>query len=917
MLILNKNIKRLLLTFAAFSLLGSQAYSQKSEAELIRERDSILNLASKEPDSPKTAERYYNAADKSLSLYEYQKSADYARKSLDLAKVNRDSIVLLNDYLLLGHIHVLYDDPLKALECYLSAKKILEKQGDVKRGAEVISQIGLVYFNRGHYARAAERFSEALDIYKTLDDEKNVIDNTKYLAACNSKLGKYDEAAENYQFLLKKFRENDDWDNTKMIYQRLNEIYRNKEDFDNIYKYNYDLYNLCLEKNDIKESLNAMNNIAYCYVCMKKYDKAVKFYEQLLVADNSVDNSEEIAAGTYTSLGLCYQNMDNFDAAVENLSRASAIRHKLNKHNDASTVDDIMALIYIKEKDLHNAEYRAIMAVEEAEKYRVDGGDDDGELRKEAYMTYNKVLTLKGDDKNAMVYYKKYLSLRDSSQTARELYERKQAEDLRHLTDLEQKYMKDLDEEEIAVLSKQQLQLLAENRQKEIDLLTKNNEIQEMEKKRMEQSLVLAHKEQEALRKENEIRELQQQQKLAEEEIKRKQLEENERQNQIELLKQQQENQDLVIANQQKEARQMRLLIYMGAAMILFFVVVFFMMRKKNKKLKEQQKEIERKNEALVLKNEEITMQKENLEAANNEIMNMNNELTKQKAIVEEANKSITDSIVYAQRIQTAVCPSPTFLDAFKLEHFLFFRPRDIVSGDYYWFYTDNIDSIFIVAADCTGHGVPGAFMSMLGVSLFNKVVGERNVFEPGDILTELRQEVKEALHQDSIVSSQKDGMDLSLIRYDMSSQMITFAGANNNGYLVQRFSKEEEALAREGVAREEFLRKTDGGFLKLTVMPADAMPIGIYIREKERFSQVSYKIRKGDSIYMTSDGYIDQFGGKYGRKFLTKNFEKMLLDINLYSLERQKQIVAETHDNWKGSQFSQLDDVIVMGIRF
>jgi len=917
MLILNKNIGKLFLAFAAFLLWGSAVFAQKTEAELIRERDSILNLASKELDSPKTAERYYNIADKSLSLYEYQKSVDYARKSLDLAKMNGDSIIQLNNYLLLGHVYVLDDNPLRALECYLSAKKILERQKDIKKDAEVISQIGLVYFNREHYARAEESFAEALNIYKSLSDEQNVINNTKYLAACNSKLGKYDEAAQNYLFLLQKFRDIDDWDNTKMIYQRLNEIYRSKEDYNNINKYNAELYNLCLEKNDVKESLNALNNIAYSYVCLKQHDKAVKFYEQLLAADKSVENDEEVDAGTYTSLGLCYQNMDDFDAAVENLARASDIRHKLNKHNEASTVDDIMALIYLKENDLHNAEYRAIMAVEEAEKYRADGGDDNGELRKEAYMTYNKVLTLKGDDKNAMIFYKKYLSLRDSAQTAKELYERDRAADLKRLTDAEKKYMEDLTEAEIDALSKQQLQLLAENRQKEIDLLTKNNEIQEMERKRIEQSLILARKEQESLRKENEIRELQQQQKLAEEEIKRKQLEENERQNQIALLKQQQENQDLVIQNQQKEAKQMRLLIYMGSAMILFFFVVFFMMRKKNKKLKEQQKEIERKNEALVLKNEEITIQKENLEAANNEIMNMNNELTKQKAIVEEANKSITDSIIYAQRIQTAVCPSPTFLDAFKLEHFLFFRPRDIVSGDYYWFYSDNIDSVFIVAADCTGHGVPGAFMSMLGVSLFNKVVGERNVFEPGDILTELRHEVKEALHQDSIVSSQKDGMDLSLIRYDMSTQMITFAGANNNGYLVQRFSAEEEDQARKDLAKDEFLRKTDAGFLKLTVMPADAMPIGIYIREKERFSQTSYKVRKGDSIYMTSDGYIDQFGGKYGRKFMVKNFEKMLLDINFYPLERQKQIVAETHDKWKGESFSQLDDVIVMGIRF
>ena len=917
MFILKKIKLKKFLVFVLVLISSFQTMAQRGNAVAIRERDSLLNLVSKEPNNPQNATRYLEIANKNMSLFEYQKALDNAKKSLDLAKLSSDSLVMLSDYLLLGHVYVLDDDAVKALECYLSAKKILERKPNPQQEAEVISQIGLVYFNRTHYSRAAESFEKAVEMCRSLGNEPKIIANTKYLATCYSMLERYNDAVDNYVFLLDKYQKANDWDGTKMIYQRLNEIFKKQKDYDKIYNYNYDLYNLCIAKKDFKESLNALNNIAYSYVCIKKYDKAIQTYEQLLHNDKEISNDEKLDAGTYTSLGLCYQNVHDLNSAVDNLSKASAIRHRLNQHSEASTVDNIMAKIYLKEQDLHNAEYRAIMAVQEAETYADEGGDDSGELRKAAYMTYNNVLTAKGEDKKAMLYYKMYLSLRDSSQMAREMNDRRLTEDLKLLTEAEKKYQEDLAEAEISALSKQQLELLAQNRQKEIDLLTKNNELQEMERKRIEQSLMLARQEQEALRRENEIRELQQQQQLAEEELKRKQLEENERQSQINLLVQQQENQKLQIENQQKDADKMRLFMIMASLMIAFFICAIFLMRKKNKKLKEQQKEIERKNEDLLLKNEEITIQKENLQSANNEIMNINNELSRQKALVEETNKSITDSIVYAQRIQNAVCPSPTFLSNFKLEYFLLFRPRDIVSGDYYWFYSDNIDSIFIVAADCTGHGVPGAFMSMLGVSLFNKVVSERNVFEPADILTELRKEVKEALHQDSITSSQKDGMDLSLIRYDMSTRKITFAGANNNGYLVRRFSNQEEDAAKEGVVKPEFLRQTDTGFLSLTVMPADAMPIGIYIREKERFSQSEYYVRKGDTIYLTSDGYIDQFGGKWGRKFLTKNFEKMLLDINGHSLERQKQIVAETHDNWKGTEYSQLDDVIVIGIRF
>lgn len=901
MQILKKHIKVFMLLFASvFCCNGLSA--QNNKANTIRERDSLINLINKNPEDPKSGKWYYELSNRYLTLGQYAKVLESAQKAITASKMAKDTNTTLNSYLMLGHVDILDDQPVKAIECYLSARKLLEKMNQPKRDAEIVTQIGLVYFNRGHYQKAAESFQEALSKQEKLSNEDGIIANTKYLAICNYMLGKYDESIVGYELLLKKYRERDDWENTKMVYQRLNEIYQKQEDYDKVFKCNYDLYNLCTAHDNIKESLNALNNVAYCYVCIRKYDKAIKYYTQLLESDKKFSNDEKIDAGTYTSLGLCYQNMDNLDKSIENLQKAVAIRQKYNQNFEAATIDNIMALIYLKEEDLHNAEYHVERAVIEAEKASDNGYDDDGELRKAVYITYNKVLSAKGEDKKATDYYKKYLSLRDSSQMAKEMRERRMAEELRKLADAEEKYQKGLDKEEFTELNAANLQLIAENRQREIELLTKNNEIQEMEKKRIEQSLILARQQQEALKKENEIRALQLEREKAETRLKLQDAAEKDHQREIKLLEEQRKNQALTIENQQKAAKQMRLIVYMAFAMILFFIVVFIMMRKKNKKLKEQQKEIEQKNAVLVTKNDEI--------------MSINNELSRQKEIIEKANQSITDSIVYAKRIQTAVCPSPTFLSTFNFEYFLVFRPRDIVSGDYYWFYSDNKDFVYIVAADCTGHGVPGAFMSMLGVSLFNKIVAERNVHEPADILTELRKEIKIALHQESMNSAQKDGMDLSLVKYNLKDNSLTFSGANNNGYLIQRFSHEEEDLAKSDLAKPEFLRENLGSYTKLTVMPADPMPIGVYIREKERFSQKEYKLRKGDSFYLTSDGYIDQFGGEHGRKFLTKNFEKMLLDINGYSMDRQEEIVIATHEKWIGTNYTQLDDIIVIGIR-
>lgn len=370
-----------------------------------------------------------------------------------------------------------------------------------------------------------------------------------------------------------------------------------------------------------------------------------------------------------------------------------------------------------------------------------------------------------------------------------------------------------------------------------------------------------------------------------------------------ERLKSEQREQEQKLLQQQSDAKIMKLGLALALFAVLGALAFIILVRKKNSRLKAQQAEIAAQNETLQMKNDEI--------------ISINQEITKQKAVIEEANKSMTDSIVYAKRIQTAVAPNPEFLSKFHFDYFMFFRPRDIVSGDYYWFYADKQDHLFIVAADCTGHGVPGAFMSMLGVSLFNKVVVERQIIQPNLILNEMRKEVKLALHQDSINSSQKDGMDLSLVRIDLDTMMMHFAAANNTGYLIQHFDESQREEISKTLAKPEHLREFGNGqLMKLTLMPADPMPIGVYLREKESFTMTSYQLRPGDTFYLSSDGYIDQFGGKFGRKFLSRNFVKLLMDINDKPMAEQEKTVIETHDNWRGLEYDQLDDIIVIGVR-
>lgn len=262
--------------------------------------------------------------------------------------------------------------------------------------------------------------------------------------------------------------------------------------------------------------------------------------------------------------------------------------------------------------------------------------------------------------------------------------------------------------------------------------------------------------------------------------------------------------------------------------------------------------------------------------------------LAHQKEEIEKQKEEITDSIKYAKRIQNAILPSLEYAKEILPEHFILFRPRDIVSGDYYWMHrTGNI--LIVAAADCTGHGVPGAFMSMLGVSFLNEIVHKENLLQPHLILNKLRESVKRTLGQTGKEGEAKDGMDIAMVVVNFDTMMLQYAGAYNPLYLY-----------RNG---------------ELIETKADKMPIGIYIKEKESFTNNEMPVQKGDTFYVFSDGYHDQFGGKDGGKYKSIPFKNYLGSIQSYNMAEQRELLNTNIDNWKGN-LDQTDDIIVIGVR-
>lgn len=326
------------------------------------------------------------------------------------------------------------------------------------------------------------------------------------------------------------------------------------------------------------------------------------------------------------------------------------------------------------------------------------------------------------------------------------------------------------------------------------------------------------------------------------------------------------------INEQLAKIEQQQLILYLSIVFILLLIGLGYFIYRSYKIKKQANIALEQKNTLIEKQNVEITEQRDMAR--------------EQRDQIAAQKKEIMDSIIYARRIQKAILPNIEVIQQ-SLEHFfILFKPRDIVSGDFYW-ESRVEDEIIVIAADCTGHGVPGAFMSMLGVTFLNEIVNSKKITKPGKILDLLREKVIHSLNQE-YDNPLRDGMDISVINYNFTTHQISFAGANNPLFLIH-----------------------DG---ELSEIKADKMPIALYDKMVS-FSNVELELHEGDCLYIFSDGYVDQFGGPKGKKFMRKRFKQLLLDNYLLPLNDQKDILDKAYEEWRGDG-EQVDDVLVIGLK-
>jgi serine phosphatase RsbU (regulator of sigma subunit) len=260
-----------------------------------------------------------------------------------------------------------------------------------------------------------------------------------------------------------------------------------------------------------------------------------------------------------------------------------------------------------------------------------------------------------------------------------------------------------------------------------------------------------------------------------------------------------------------------------------------------------------------------------------------------------------------------ALLPSQAILSENIKNFFVLFKPRDIVSGDFYWMRRIG-ERLYIVVADCTGHGVPGAFMSLLGISFLDEIIAKDLAPRADQVLSQLRIHVTESLKQVGDNDEAKDGMDMALLVIDFEKQRVEYSGAYNPCFKVRKLTDDEKRRFCDNSGEMADGSMTDGNYLLETVYPSK-MPIGISSRMNEDFVFKDWALEAGYSFYLFSDGYIDQFGGPDGRKFMKKNFKRLILEIQDLPMDKQKETLEKNMMVWIGNS-PQIDDILILGIR-
>jgi serine phosphatase RsbU (regulator of sigma subunit) len=622
-------------------------------------------------------------------------------------------------------------------------------------------------------------------------------------------------------------------------------INMNTADYDKALEYNLRSLKISEELNNKNDISTSNNNIGMIYWSQGNYDKALQYYLKSLTIDEELGNQNGMAS-SYNNIGLIYWSQGNYDKALDNFTQVITIYSQLkDKKGMAGAYSNIGGVNYYKGKmDISIAFFKKALALYE-------------EVNNKPGMS-----TICVNISDVLIEQKKYEEALEY--TTRSLNIEKETGNKAQVCYAYMSIAKNYAERNIFSKAIENFNYAIEIA-KEINALKQLSEsykaLSEVHQKmnNYKEALDYHHKysaiKDSILNKESSAQ-------IAEMDAKYN----NDKKNkEIELLKKEKEIESITRAAEKSRSEFVRNSLIGGCVFVLLIAVLLYNRNKVKQKA----------NMDLAAKNQSISEQKEKIGLQNMEL-----------AI---KNKEITDSIKYAKRLQEAILPPNALVKRLLPESFVLYKPKDIVSGDFYYV-EEWGGKIFVAAVDCTGHGVPGAFMSIVGYNLLNQALNVYGLEKPFLILNDLNKNISKMLHQTAEESSVKDGMDICLISVDFKSMVLEYSGAFNPLWIIRNKS--------------------------LIEIRADKFPVGAFVGEDiKSFSHNSYQLEKGDMLYLFTDGFADQFGGAAGKKFKYKQLQNMLVDNSYKPVDEQYQVLDQTFEGWKGS-LEQVDDILLIGIK-
>ena len=783
-----------------------------------------------------------------------------------------------------------YNKALSLAQTFRQTHTIDNKQSAIinKLEASSLRYIGIVYDLQGNYLIAFDYYLKSLKIFEKLGNKKGVY-------KCYINIGNILMYQGNYQqsidYFLRALKITEELNNKKGMSDCYNNIGL-VQYYQGIYPQAIENYLKSLkiteELNDKKGMSNCYNNIGLVHSYQGNYTQAIEYYLKSLKIFEQLGDKNGLSA-CYTNIGSVYTYQGNYPKAIENHLKALKINEQLGNKKGMSNcyVNIGNAHMYLGNYHQANEDYLKSLKITK------ELGDKNGMA-----LVYGNIASINIslfdsaiiNEKQRINYINKAIefgtkAIELSIEIKAMPMENSSANTLMNAYKKLGNYKKSIEYADIYIATKDSM--FSEE---------KTKSLAEM-----------------GAKYESEKRELT-----------------------IQKLEKEQLLQNETIARKNAESKKQRILIFSflaGFLIILVFSIFLYRLF------------IQKKLANLIL-----SQQKEEISAQRDEIETQRDLVTVQKEHIEEIHKEVTDSINYAERIQRSFLATKELLDenlnsllrgvarneakqststlsslrgtkqSFEDEtnYFVFFKPKDVVSGDFYWAGKLNNGNFALATADSTGHGVPGAIMSILNISSIEKAI-EQGICEPSEILNHTRKTIIERLKKDGSPEGGKDGMDASLICFDFETQKLTYSAANNPIWIIRLVTQSSGLLIEPevrvtGEDASANLKLQTSNF-KLFELSHDKMPIGKHDKDQISFTQHDFQLQKGDVIYTLTDGYEDQFGGPKGKKFMTKNLKQLLIANCQLSMKEQKRALEKTLSEWIGES-EQTDDITIIGLR-